>query len=880
MDSRISLEFYQDNPTNVVNFYEPLTVVVTFADGYAGDLQISDVNLPAGFQIISGTERTYPYADNPNYIVALGFNVRAIEGYDTTNNVISINGANYKFLDGSPGVDLTTESFRIDTVLPTLDITTPLGPGAGVTDTTGVTFTFKFSEGVTGFDQSDIGVSSSLGAFSNFTKISDSLYTAVFTAAANVSAFGTEIRVKYNAYKDFAGNTAQQDTTEVINIDTLVHTDILPPSPFIAVSPFIMGPEGGTISVRFDEAVTGFGVEDIQLPTVLRSGSISQVSPPSDTTNFEFFIKPPSDIAPQDTFQTIRVLAGGYADLAGNLGLGGSDSFRLDTLPPGVSVSLSDAQIGSGETLRVTFAFTEAVTEFDLNDVVLNKAVGSFGELTGGGSTYQVNFTPLAGITESGVQIAVNGSYADLRGNVSTAQSSATFAIDTVPPSVSITLSDTEMTSGETMRVTFAFTEPVTDFDLSDVVLNKAVGSFGALTMVGNSYQFDFTPLAGITESGVQIILNGSYTDLFGNAGSAQSSATFAVDTLPPTVSVTLSDAEIASGETMRVTFAFSEAVTGFDLSDVVLSKAVGSFGTLTAVGNTYQVDFTPLTGITESGVQITVNGSYTDLVGNAGSAQSSSAFAVDTVAPTLSITAGDTNLTRGESLTLTFTFSEVVQGFTADDVRLDGAAVSLTGFTAVEPGKIFTAVYTPPQETIDASNIFSVAAGSYTDSFGNSGAMSVSPNVSIDTIGKILFGTTDSDVIFGTAGADRISGVPQSGAGAGVGSVDLLVGSGGADIFVLGNSSTAFYNDGNNNSAGVKDFATIADFSKAQGDKIEVKAGTYFFSELTVGKLTGAGLYLDTNNNHLMDNKDELVGFLVGVAPGSVSTTQDLIMV
>jgi hypothetical protein len=212
--------------------------------------------------------------------------------------------------------------------------------------------------------------------------------------------------------------------------------------------------------------------------------------------------------------------------------------------------------------------------------------------------------------------------------------------------------------------------------------------------------------------------------------------------------------------------------------------------------------------------------------------------------------------------------------------VRLDGAPVNLSEFTEIVPGKTFTAIYTPPDEKIDATNVFSVAQGSYSDLFDNPGLVSSATNVQIDTVGKSIFGTVDSDVLIGSEGADRISGVPQSGQGAGKGSTDLLYGLGGADTFVLGTQTSEFYNDGNANSTGLRDYAFIVDFSKTEGDKIEVKTDTYFFSALSIGKLAGTGLYLDTNNSGSWDAKDELIGFLVGVTPGSVSGAQDLIMI
>jgi len=61
--------------------------------------------------------------------------------------------------------------------------------------------------------------------------------------------------------------------------------------------------------------------------------------------------------------------------------------------------------------------------------------------------------------------------------------------------------------------------------------------------------------------------------------GTGTASLTFTLDTKAPTVTVSAASASLKAGETDTMTFAFSEAVTGFDNSDVSVSG-----GTLSAV--------------------------------------------------------------------------------------------------------------------------------------------------------------------------------------------------------------------------------------------------------------------------------------------------------
>ena len=550
--------------------------------------------------------------------------------------------------------------------------------------------------------------------------------------------------------------------------------------------------------------------------------------------------------------------------------------------------------ISLADGIDITINFNEDVTGFDKNDIQLPPSDGSLIQISpaGNGKIFTFHYSPGANWLDSGgsTQIGViAGGYADLAGNAGLASDIKPLVVDIKPPLLDISLSDQDLISNETCRIDFTFNESVKFFTINNLSVDPLLGTldqFQPGDSAGRIYSVIFTPRSGVEQSAVKILVDGVYTDVAGNSGRPKESPVLSVDTLAPKASITLAagdDAQLISGESLKLLITFTEVIKHFDLGDLSLNQAAGvldNFKQEDTEGKIYSVVFTPQSGIENSGVTMLLSDEYTDMAGNPGLGAVSSALSIDTLAPGASITVGDTHLTRGESTLLTFTFTETVSNFSVNDVLLEGAIAGLTQFTEVEAGKKFTALYTPPSETIDTNNIFSIAAGSYTDLAGNSGQAAQSENVSIDTVGKILFGTTSSDAIVGTAGADRISGLPQSGSGAGKDSSDLLMGLGGADVFVLGNQNTYFYNDGNNSTAGTKDFAAIGDFSVAAGDKIEVKAGTYFFSALTVGKLSGTGLYLDTNNSGAWDAKDELIGFLVGVNPGSVSAAHDLMLV
>lgn len=125
------------------------------------------------------------------------------------------------------------------------------------------------------------------------------------------------------------------------------------------------------------------------------------------------------------------------------------------------------------------------------------------------------------------------------------------------------------------------------------------------------------------------------------------------------------------------------------------------------------------------------------------------------------------------------------------------------------------------------------------------------------------LYGTTANDILVGGAGNDSLCGVPASGSNLGKGTVDRLTGGAGNDLFILGDSRGRFYDDGNSKNAGNGDYALVTDFSN--GDRVQLKSGTYFLKATTVSGNAGMGIYHDSNGNGVYASNDELIGLVMG---------------
>ncbi len=322
--------------------------------------------------------------------------------------------------------------------------------------------------------------------------------------------------------------------------------------------------------------------------------------------------------------------------------------FFPDTTQPTAIILLSDPSLTLGKTATVTIKFSEAIKGFALSDLTVENGVLS--NLTSRDSiTWNAIFTPTVGVTDKTNSISLQkNSYTDLAGNAGKAASSANYTVDTSAPTAIITLSDNALIVGKTATVTFSFSEAVKGFDLSDLKAENGILS-NLVTSDSITWKAIFTPTAGVTDTTNSIsLLKNSYTDLAGNAGNAgkvASSANYTVDTSAPTATISLSDDALMAGETATVTFSFSEAVKGFDLSHLKAENGILSNLT-TSDSITWKAIFTPTAGVTDNTNSISIQkNSYTDLAGNVGKGVISANYTVKPVidnfaeTPSLSVT-------------------------------------------------------------------------------------------------------------------------------------------------------------------------------------------------------------------------------------------------
>jgi len=252
----------------------------------------------------------------------------------------------------------------------------------------------------------------------------------------------------------------------------------------------------------------------------------------------------------------------------------------------------------------------------------------------------------------------------------------------------------------------------------------------------------------------------------------------------------------------------------------------------------------------------------------------------------TLTPSAGSVN--EGSSVTFSLTTTNVAEnttlvwklsgtGITTADLQGGQLEGSLT--VAADGTASFSVTLTADQLTEGAETL---VARLYADSTSTAVLSSASVVVNDTSQAppppdqpRVLWGTTGSDTITGGAAGDRLAGVPSSGTRAndlGRNQIDTLIGNGGADVFLLADSRGTFYNDGNARNQGTSDYALIKDFNIAEGDKLQLRAGTQIlYRNVTINGVAHTEFFLGNGDNSFTA-ADELIARLENrsLAPGS----------
>ncbi|GAB2865808.1 hypothetical protein GCM10027277_38260 [Pseudoduganella ginsengisoli] len=488
--------------------------------------------------------------------------------------------------------------------------------------------------------------------------------------------------------------------------------------------------ETATVTVTFNEAVTGLDVSDF----TVEGGALSSLATADNGKTWTATLTPTKGVS--TTTGTVTLNAGSVADLAGNSGPANSSSkpFNYSTVPDAptatvTSISMTDTGSSAtdfitnstSQTIKGTYSGTLAADEYI--QVSLDNG-STWTKATVSGSNWEV-----AGATISASNTLKARVFNDYTYSNPMAQA---YTLDQTAPTATVTLDKAHLKKGETATITITFSEAVTGLTSADIKSNDTVGT-PVSTDGGVTWTATLTPTNN--GNGSVTLYASSVTDLAGNSGpAADVAATYSSDLTRPTATISLADSALTAGETTLVTITFSEAVTEFTNADLTVGNGTLSTVTSTDGGTTWTATLTPTASTTATTNVITLdNTAVSDLAGNTGIGSTSSAnYSVSTVRPTATINIADTALTAGETTTVTFTFSSAVTGFDASDVTVANGTISTPTTT---DNITWTATLTPSASTEDTTNVITLANTGFHNSAGNSGTgTTTSGNYTVDT--------------------------------------------------------------------------------------------------------------------------------------------------
>ncbi|MCE7997171.1 MAG: T9SS type A sorting domain-containing protein [Roseivirga sp.] len=327
-----------------------------------------------------------------------------------------------------------------------------------------------------------------------------------------------------------------------------------------------------------------------------------------------------------------------------------------------------------------------------------------------------------------------NNEISDFGGNnLTTDGTGVVILLDVIPPDVTLTTMANDPHSG-VFDITVTFTEDVMNIATGDFIVTN--GSATAISGSGGVYVVTITPAADGTVT-VNLPAN-SVQDLAGNDNTASNTITLENDETAPTVTITSIASDPIAGA-FDITITFSEAVTGFDGSDISVGNGVT--GNFAGSGTSYTATITPSA---DGAVTVDINtGAAEDTAGNDNAAATQFSIENDETDPTVTIstTAGDP---VSGAFTASFTFDEAVTDFTLGDISVgNGTASSFAG-----SGTSYTVTITP---SADGTVTVDVPANVAQDGAGNDNTAATQLSIENDEIAPtVTITSTANDPING----------------------------------------------------------------------------------------------------------------------------------
>ncbi|QHG30604.1 Ig-like domain-containing protein [Pectobacterium brasiliense] len=338
-------------------------------------------------------------------------------------------------------------------------------------------------------------------------------------------------------------------------------------------------------------------------------------------------------------------------DTAGNATTANtSHAYGVDTVAPVASISIdnitSDNVINateSGETIAVTGKVDNDVKAGDAITVTVGTETYQT-TVNSDGKTWSVN-VPGAVLAANG-DVSASVTTRDAAGNVTTANTSHTYGVDTVAPVASIAIdnvtSDNVINASESGQ-TIAVTGQVgNEVKAGDVVTVKVGTETYQTTVNTDGKTWSVNVPGSVLAANGDVSASVTTRDTAGNVTTANTSHAYGVDTVAPVASISINDVTSdnvinasESGQTIAVTGKVDNDVKAGDAVTVKVGTETYQT-TVNTDGKTWSVNV-PGAVLAANG-DVSASVTTRDTAGNATTANTSHAYGVDTVAPVASI--------------------------------------------------------------------------------------------------------------------------------------------------------------------------------------------------------------------------------------------------
>ncbi len=590
-------------PTGPSTNASSVTYTVTFANATLG-LTASNLHLTGTAGVADANIGTISTTD-----AGLIWSV-IVNGLASANGTLILNLVNSTGLDHMPtNLPFAGQTYTLDTTAPTAALTTAppafINQTAAGTKTT--TLTVTYADSGTGINTSTFGtanISVNHGAtVTGFTANGNAItYTITAPAATWGAGFQGAYTVSLNAsVKDNVGNAVATNG----NLASFVVDTVVPTASLTTAPPNLKSSSAAatTTTLTVTYADGGSGIDTTTFSTanisVNHGATVTGFTPNGNAVTYTITAPAATWGASFQGTYTVSLIAASVKDKAGNPVAANANlaTFVVDTVVPTASLTtappafINNTSAGTNTTtLTVTYADSESgidTTTFGTANISVNNGATVTGFMPNGNAvTYTI--TAPAANWGSGFQgtytVSLNASVGDLNGNAVAANAAlASFVVDTGAPTASLTTAppafiNTTSAATSTTTLTVTYADSVSGLDTStfgtaNISVNNGATVTG-FTPNGNAVTYTITAPAatwGASFQGAYTVgLNASVKDKAGNpVGANATLATFVVDTVVPTASLTTAPPNLnsssAAATTTTLTVTYADSGSGID---------------------------------------------------------------------------------------------------------------------------------------------------------------------------------------------------------------------------------------------------------------------------------------------------------------------------